>query len=97
MTFLQISIVPSFKEVSQTWLASLKLGTIDICKNVTFFPNLNKFTLHYVTLCTIYKGICSCGESYIGETTRNVEERWSEHNSTDNKSEPPKHLADNEE
>ena len=43
------------------------------------------------------KGICSCGETYIGETIRNVEERWSEHNSADNKSEPATHLADNEE
>ena len=42
--------------------------------------------------CKIYKSICSCGE-----TIRNVEERWSEHNSTDNTSEPAKHLADNEE
>ena len=25
--------------------------------------------------CKIYKGICSCGETYIGETIRNVEER----------------------
>ena len=45
----------------------------------------------------IYKGICSCGGTYIGETIRNVEEQWSEHNSEDNKSEPAKHLADNEE
>ena len=45
----------------------------------------------------IYKGICSCGETYIGETIGNVEEQWSEHNSEDNKSEPAKHLADNEE
>ena len=44
--------------------------------------------------CKIYKGICSCGETYIGETIRNVEERWSEHNFADNKSEPAKHLAD---
>ena len=47
--------------------------------------------------CKIYKGICSCGETYIDETIRNVEERWSEHNSADNKSEPAKHLADNKE
>ena len=26
----------------------MKLGAIDICKNVTFFPTLNKFTLHYI-------------------------------------------------
>ena len=37
----------------------------------------------------------SCGETYIGETIRNVEERWSEHHSADNKSEPAKHPADN--
>ena len=47
--------------------------------------------------CKIYKGICSCGETYIGETICNVEERWSEHNSADNKSEPAKLLADNKE
>ena len=47
--------------------------------------------------CKIYKGICSCGETYIGETIGNVEERWSEHNSADNKSKPAKHLADNKE
>ena len=62
-----------------------------------FFSTLNKFTLHYITLCTIYKDICSCGESYIDETIRNVEEGWSEHNSADNQSELPKHFADNEE
>ena len=43
------------------------------------------------------KGVCSCGKTYIGETIRSVEERWSVHNSSDNKSEPTKHLADTEE
>ena len=60
---------------------------------ITFYikdPNLHPS-------CKIYKGVCSCGETYIGETIRNVEERWSEHNSADNKSEPAKHLADNKE
>ena len=47
--------------------------------------------------CKIYKRICSCGETYIDETIRNAEERWSEHNSADNESEPAKHLADNKE
>ena len=36
----------------------------------------------------IYKDVCSCGETYIGETIHNVEEHWSEHNSADNKWEP---------
>ena len=47
--------------------------------------------------CKIYKGVCSCGETYIGKNIRNVEERCSEHNSPDNKSEPAKHIADNKE
>ena len=57
----------------------------------SFFP-FNDHNLHLS--CKIYKSFCSCGETYIGETIRNVEERWSEHNSADNKSE---HLAENEE
>ena len=65
-----------------------------LMKNVkSLFPLKNR-NLH--VLCNIYKGVCNCGETYIGETIRNVEERWSEHNSADNKPEPAKHLADNE-
>ena len=45
--------------------------------------------------CKIYKGVCSCGESYIGETIRNVEVRWDEHNNSMNKSNPSKHIKDN--
>ena len=44
----------------------------------------------------IYKGTCSCGDTYFGETIRNVEKRSSEHNSDENQSEPAKHLANNE-
>ena len=39
--------------------------------------------------CKIYKSVCSCGKSYIGETVRNVEEHWGEH------SNPSKHISDN--
>ena len=60
---------------------------------ITFSIKRSQFT----SVMQIYKDICSCGETYIGETIRNVEERWSEHKSADNKSEPAKHLADNEE
>ena len=45
--------------------------------------------------CKIYKGTCSCGSTYIGETKRNVEVRWSEHNDPRRKSEPASHLAKN--
>ena len=42
--------------------------------------------------CKIYEGTCCCGKKYIGETIRNVETRWAEHNSDSGKSEPAKHL-----
>ena len=45
--------------------------------------------------CKIYKGVCSCGATYIGETERNVSVRWNEHNHPDGKSEPSKHLREN--
>ena len=45
--------------------------------------------------CQIYSGKCSCGETYIGETVRNVETRWSEHNKLTGNSEPSKHLQAN--
>ena len=31
--------------------------------------------------CVIYKGVCSCGADYIGETICNVNVRWNEHES----------------
>ena len=58
-----------------------------------FHPNI-KLTIE-VNLSKIYKVISSSGETYIGEIIRNVEERWLEHNSADNKSKPAKYLADN--
>ena len=45
--------------------------------------------------CVIYKGICSCGETYIGETIRNCKTRWDEHNNVNTNSEYAKHLAKN--
>ena len=45
--------------------------------------------------CKIYHGVCSCGETYIGETKRNVEVRWDEHNDPSGKSEPSKHSGVN--
>ena len=55
----------------------------------TLFPLKDK-SLH--PSCVIYKGTCSCGETYIGETIRNASIRWEEHNDPINKSEPAKHL-----
>ena len=45
--------------------------------------------------CLIYEGVCSFQESYIGETVRNVEIRWQEHEDTQKDSEPAKYLKNN--
>ena len=45
--------------------------------------------------CVIYKGICSCGEKYVGETIRDCKIRCDEHNDVSKNSEPAKHLARN--
>ena len=43
----------------------------------------------------IYRGDCICGESYVGETVRNAEVRWSEHGDPKKKSEPSAHIDKN--
>ena len=45
--------------------------------------------------CKIYKGICSCKSTYVGETKQNVEVRYSEHNHPSGKSEPSKQSHQN--
>ena len=45
--------------------------------------------------CKVYKGVCSCGATYVGETKRNVEVRFAEHNHPNGKSEPSKHIVKN--
>ena len=42
--------------------------------------------------CVVYEGACSCQESYIGETVRNIEIRWQELEDAQEDSEPTKHL-----
>lgn len=43
----------------------------------------------------VCKGYCSCGESYIGETARNVQVRIHKHSNTSNDPEPARHLCEN--
>ena len=42
--------------------------------------------------CVMYEGLCSCQDSYMGETVRNVEIRWQEHEDSQKDSEPAKQL-----
>ena len=72
-------------DIAVKWLTK-KVKSLFTLKDWNFHPS-----------CKIYKGVCSCGETNIGETIGNVEERWSEQNSVDNKSEAAKRLADNKE
>ena len=46
-------------------------------------------------LCIIYKGDCSCGSRYIGETKCNAEVRLNKYSNPTKSSEPPKHLQRN--
>ena len=52
---------------------------------------LNLLQMMRLRLFTLW--ICSCSEIYIGETKRNVSVKWGEHNSSDEKLWPSKHLA----
>ena len=45
--------------------------------------------------CVMYRSKCSCGEEYIGETERNVEKRWSQHNNPIQKTKLARHLSNN--
>ena len=45
--------------------------------------------------CTRYKGDCSCGSRYIGETRHNTAVRWNEHNNPTKSSESLKNLLNN--
>ena len=45
--------------------------------------------------CVIYEEQCSCKLNYIGETKRNSEVRWREHEDPAGNSEPAKHLMGN--
>ena len=45
--------------------------------------------------CVIYEGVCVCEQTYIGETGRNVELRWEEHENISKDTEAAKHLKEN--
>ena len=42
----------------------------------------------------VYQGTCSCGETYIGETSRNLKTRTTQHENPRHNSEPAKHLKE---
>ena len=58
----------------------------------TLFNNKDKNTHRSKA---VYKGDCSCGVDYIGETVRNLAVRIAEHSNPAHTSEPAKHLREN--
>ena len=63
---------------------------------VTFLENIGILDAIFIlTSYVIYRCKCSCGEQYAGETERNVEKHWSEHNNLTEKSEPARHFSNN--
>ena len=58
----------------------------------SLFPLKDKVD-HYS--CVIYRGDCSCDQSYIGERVRNAKIRWNKHEYRNSKSETAKHLKEN--
>ena len=59
-------------------------------KTQSLFPLNGKFQR---LSCVIYKGICSYGETYVGETIRNCKTRWDGCDSVNKNSEPSKHST----
>ena len=60
-------------DVRIKWL-SRKIRTLFQLKDKSLHP-----------ACKIYEGTCICSEKYAGETKRNVETRWMEHNTPNDK------------
>ena len=46
--------------------------------------------------CVIFEGTCSCGEKYIGETSKCIDLRTTEHEDVKKNYEPAKHLKANQ-
>ena len=91
----------SNETLSKTFLSRLFVFTGDKYKLMivwetrkvrTLFPLKDKVK-H--ASCIIYEGNCTCGSTYIGESIRNADTRWSEHAVSSNESEPSKHLLTN--
>ena len=88
--FDKTTFAPANEEFVKSFINKLEIFTnykvkFNIAWNTrkikSLFNNKDK-VIHYN--CMIYRGICSCEADYIGETVRNAQLRWNEHeNRTD--------------
>ena len=98
LILLEITFCESNELLSKRFLTKLKSFTNDkidfaikwVTKKVRKLFRVKDKNPH--PACKIYEGICSCTKNYIGETKRNAEVRWSEHENITKDSEPAKHL-----
>ena len=99
--FLQVPFCESNEKRSESFLNKFYHFTDEKFKLIIKWKTRNLisfFSLKDKDLrpaCKIYKGICSCESTYVCETRRNVEVRYSEHNHPSGNSEPSKYLYQN--
>ena len=99
---IRLPFAPANEEFVKSFINKLEIFTnykveFNIAWNTrkirSLFNNKDKVS-HYS--CVIYRGICSCGADYMGETVRIAQLQWNEHeNNADKNSECAKHLNEN--
>ena len=101
VVLVDIPYCPKNEEFSKRFMKKFDVFTdnkYDICikwitKKVKQLFKLKSRNPH--PSCVIFESVCSYQESYIGETVRNIEIGWQEHEDTQRDSEPAKHLKNN--
>jgi len=99
---IELPYCPQNERLSKYFIRKIKLFLDEECTVVIKWITRKIRTLFSLKsrnphpACKIYQGVCNdCSQSYIGETKRNVEVRWEEHEDPKGKSEPAKHLQQN--
>ena len=87
LVVMRLPFVPKNEKFSKRFISKLQTYTsgkvrFNIIWNACKMQSLlnNKYKVQHLS-CVIYKGVCSCGADYIGETICNVKIRWNEHES----------------
>ena len=100
---IRLAFAPANENFVKSFMNKLEIFTNYIVKfNIVWNTRKIKSLFNYKDKvshysCIIYRGICSCGTDYIGETVSNARLRWNEHeNGTDKNSECAKHLNGND-
>ena len=93
IVLVDISYCPKNEEFLKRFMKEFDVRIKWITKKVRQLFKLESRNPHIS--CGIYGGVFSCQNSYIGETVRNVENRWQEHEDTAKDLEPAKHFKNN--